>query len=213
MRTLLRSCVFAAPLAMLLFAGCAQTPVSPAPASQPQAASKPAAPPQVVAAKTAFAPMYTAAHGWAPDVVLLRFTAKELPGFKNSAGMAAQWEAVFASPSLHQYRIFTYSIDNVPPNTFRGVVAGLAMPWAGATRDAMPVDLDEFSVDSDVVYKAAAADAAEWLKKNPDKPLSTFEMGDTYKFETPVWYVVWGTKKSGYATFVDASSGKVVKRG
>ena len=211
MRILLKSCVFGAALAVLLFAGCAQTPVSPTPASQPQAASKPAAPPQVVAAKTAFAPMYTSAHAWASDVVILRMTAKELPGFKNSAGMAAQWEAVFAAPSLRQYRIFTYSIADAPPNTFKGVVAGLAMPWAGATRDAMPVDLGEFNIDSDAAYKAAAADAAEWLKKNPDKPLSTFEIGDTYRFETPVWYVVWGTKKSGYATFVDASSGKVMK--
>jgi hypothetical protein len=213
MRTLLKPCVFGVILAALLFAGCAQTPISPAPGDQPQAAAKPAAPPQVVAAKTAFAPMYTAARAWASDVVMLRVTAKELPGFKNSAGMAGQWEAVFASPSLRQYRTFTYSIANVPPDTFKGVVAGLAMPWAGVTRDVMPVDLDEFSVDSDVVYKAAAADAADWLKKNPDKPLSTFEMGDTYKFQTPVWYVVWGSKKSGYATFVDASSGKVVKHG
>jgi hypothetical protein len=203
--------VFSAAPAMLLIAGCAQTPVSPAPANQPQASTRPAAPPQVVAAKTAFAPMYTAAHAWSSDVALLRITANELPGFKNTAGHAAQWAAVFASSSLRQYRIFTYSIATIPPDTFKGVSAGLAMPWAGATRDAMPVDLGEFNVDSDAAYQAAAADAAEWLKKNPDKPLSTFTIGDTYRFESPVWYVMWGNKKSGYATYIDASTGKVMK--
>jgi len=196
--------------AVLLFVGCSESSTKPTDQSQAQAAAQPAAAPQVVAAKTAFWPMYKEAHAWAPDVVVMRMTAKEVPGYKNDAGKAGMWEAVFASPSLRKYRTFTWSIATVPPDIYKGVVAGIEMPWGGATRDAMPVDVSLFNIDSDAAYEAAATAAADWLKKNPDKPLSAFEIGDTYKFQVPVWYVMWGTKQAGYATFVDASTGKVM---
>jgi hypothetical protein len=67
-----------------------------------------------------------------------------------------------------------------------------------------------FNIDSDAAYTAAATDAAAWMKNNPGKDVSDLEIGDTYKFSTPVWYVMWGTKSAGYATIVDASSGKVL---
>jgi hypothetical protein len=155
--------------------------------------------------------MYTSARNWAPDVVVLRVTAKELPGFKNEAGKAAMWEAVFASPSRHEYRIDSYSIATVPPLVHKGVMTGLRMPWPGVNRDAMPLDLSMFNVDSDDAYKAASGDAADWLKKNPGKALSRIEVGNTYKTQVPVWYVVWGNKNSGYSAAVDASTGKVLK--
>ena len=61
-------------------------------------------------------------------------------------------------------------------------------------------------------YTAAAVAAADWLKNNPGKELSEFEIGDTSKFQVPVWYVMWGTKTAGYATIVDASTGKVLHK-
>jgi hypothetical protein len=76
----------------------------------------------------------------------------------------------------------------------------------------MPIDLTLFNVDSDAAYTAAVAAAADWLKNNPGKGLSAFEIGDTYKFQVPVWYVMWGTKALGYATIVDASTGKVLHK-
>lgn len=212
MSTLFRQCALsAAAVAVLLLAGCAQSTTNASAGNPPEAVTKPAGPPQIVAARTAFWPMYTAAHSWAPDVVLLSLTAKEVAGFKNEAGKAALWEGAFASPSLREYRVYTYSIADVPPDLFKGVVAGLERPWGGITRDAMPVDLSEFTVDSDAAYQAAAGDAADWLRKNPGKPLSSFAIGDTYKFPGPVWYLMWGNKSSGYAALVDASTGKVLK--
>lgn len=200
-----------AAVALAILAGCSQSATSPAVSAHSAAATEAAGPAQIVAAKTAFWPMYTAAHQWAPDVLVMRVTAKQLPGFKNEGGKAAMWEAAFGSPSLHQYRIYTYSIADAQPNIFKGVVAGLGMPWGGVTRDAMPVDTAMFSVDSDAAYKAAAGDAAAWLKKNPGKELTAFEIGDSYKFPVPVWYVMWGNKQSGFAALVDASSGNVLK--
>jgi hypothetical protein len=198
-------------VAALLFAGCSQTTTQPSASNPAGAATKSEGPPEIVPAKAAFWPMYTAARNWAPDIVLLRITAKEVPGFKNEAGKAAMWEAVFASPSRHEYRIDSYSIASVPPYIHKGVMTGLRMPWGGVTRDVMPVDLTQLTVDSDDAYKAAAGDAGDWLKKNPDKKLAALEVGDTYKMPGPVWYVVWGNKNAGYSAVVDANSGKVMK--
>jgi len=196
----------------MLAAGCSKSTNQASVSRQSQAPASQEAPAQPVPAKTAFWPMYTAAHQWAADIVVLRVDAKELPGYTNDAGKAAMWEAVFASPSRHEYRTYTYAIAAVPPNTYKGVDAGLEMAWRGETRDAMAIDMNAFNVDSDAAYQAAAAAAADWLKKNPAKPLTTVAMGDTYKFQEPVWYVMWGTQQGGYAAFVDANSGKVLTR-
>jgi hypothetical protein len=212
MSTLLKQyAVHVAAVAVVFLVGCSQSATKPSAGDQAGAATQPAGPPKVVAAKAAFWPMYKAAHNWAPDLVVLRVTEREVPGFTNEGGKAAMWEAAFGSPSLHKYRIFKYSIASVAPDIYKGVVAGLEMPWGGATRDAMPVDTSLFEVDSDAAYQAAAGDATDWLKKNPGKELSAFQLGDTYKFQVPVWYVMWGNKAAGYAAFVDASSGKVLK--
>lgn len=199
-------------LAVLLLAGCSpsKNQAANAPAAQPQAQNT--VPAQPLAAKDAFWPMYKAAHDWASDVMVLRVTAKPVAGFKIADGKAPMWEAVFASSSHAKYRTFTYSIADVPPSVFKGINGGLEMDWSGVTRDVMPVDVSQFNIDSDAAYQAAAADAGAWLKKNPDKELSALQMGDSYQFPVPVWYVMWGTKTAGYAAFVDASTGQVLKR-
>lgn len=198
--------------AALLMAGCAGSASAPAAKNAPEPSTVSAATPEIVSAKTAFWPMYKAARGWAQDVVLIRLTAKPLPGFKNEAGKAALWEAAFGSPSLHQYRIFTDSIASAPPNVFKGVTGGLAMAWGGETRDAMAIDLSQFNVDSDAAYQTGAGLAGDWLKKNPNKELASFDIGQNYRFQGPVWYLQWGDKKAGYSALVDANSGKVLNR-
>lgn len=156
--------------------------------------------------------MYKSARGWAPDVQAIRLSQKSLQGYKNEVGKAGLWEGVFASPSLRQYRLYTYSVADVPPNIFKGVTAGLPMAWGGETRDAMAVDLTVFNIDSDAAYQTASVEAADWLKKNPGKELTAFELGQTYRFSGPVWYTQWGTKGSGYSALVDANTGKVLNR-
>jgi hypothetical protein len=199
----------AAALSVLL-TGCSRSnssaPETPVPAAQVQSA--PIGP---VAAKDAFWPMYKAAHDWAPDVEVLRLSAKTVAGYKNEGGKAAMWEAVFASPSKKTYRTFTWSVADVPPSIYKGVNGGLEMPWGGETRDVMPIDLSQFNTDSDAAYQAAAGVAGDWLKKNPTKELAVVEMGDNYKFPVPVWYIMWGSRTAGYGAWVDASSGKVLK--
>lgn len=195
---------------VLLLAGCTQSPKTPVNDTS-AAATKPAGPPQLVTAQTAFGILYKSALAWTPDVVMLKLAAKEVPGFKNEDGKAAMWEATFASPSLHRYRVDTYSIATVLPGIHKGGAAGLPLPWGGVTRDTMPIDPSSFSVDSDAAYTTAAADAAAWLKKNPDKTLSSLVLGNVFKLHALVWYVMWGTEKSGYVAIVDANTGKVLK--
>ena len=207
----LKQCAVSAVVAMLLLAGCVETNKTPV-TDESKTARAPAGPPEPVAAKTAFWPMYTAARHWSTDIEILRLTPREVPGFKNEAGKAAMWEAMFASPSLHQYRVYSYAIASSPPDIFKGVSAGIREPWAGVTRDTMAVELTSFNIDSDAAYQAAAADGAAWLKKNPDKALSSFALGNTYRFQAPVWYLMWGDKKSGFVAFIDANSGKVLKQ-
>lgn len=199
-------------LAVLLSLGCSRSaPPTASPAAVAAAASTTTAL-QAVAAKDPFWAMYKSAHDWAPDVVAIRLTQKSLRGYKNEAGKAGMWEAAFASPSLHQYRLYTYAVADVSPDIFKGVTAGLPMPWGGETRDAMALDTTSFNVDSDAAFQAASAGASGWLKSNPGKELTALELGQTYKFSGPVWYAQWGTKAAGYSALVDATTGKIVRK-
>jgi hypothetical protein len=203
------SAVLAAAAVVVLW-GCSTAPKSASDETdtKPQEAAGPAEP---VPAKTAFWPMYTSARTWATDFVTLKLTAGDVPGFKNEAGKAAMWQATFASPSLKEYRVYSYSVAAAPPDIYKGVMIGRALPWGGATRDVMPIQLSEFSVDSDIAYQVAATDATAWLKKNPEQKLSSLQLVNAYKFPAPMWFSMWGNKKVGYIAFVNASTAKVFK--
>ena len=204
-------CLPVAALAVVILAGCNSSTTSSSP--PPAAAATPAASakPEIVSGKTAFWEMYKTAHAWAADAQPIRLTMKELPGYKNENGKAGMWEAAFGSTSLRSYRTFTYAIDAVPPSIYKGVDSGMALPWNGPSRDAMTIDTSQMNIDSDAAYTAAAAEAATVLKGKPELTITDFELGDTYKFQTPVWYIMWGTKKAGYVAIVDATSGKLMK--
>ena len=202
--------VSAVAAAVLLLVGCAQsnTPSADAASGAANATARPA---ELVTAKAAFWPLYKSAQAWSSDAEAMRVAPRDVPGFKNGAGRAAMWQATFASPSRRQYRVYSYAIATALPDIHKGTDAGLPLPWSGPTRDAMPIDPTVFTVDSDAAYQASAADAAAWLAKNPGKELTSLELGSTYAFQAPVWYVAWGDKKSGYTAFVNATTGKLYK--
>ncbi len=195
-------------IAITMMAGCSQSN-PPAGSGQTAAtATTPAAPPQLVTGKTAFWPIYKAALAWSSDAQIIRLSQKDVPGFKNLAGKAAMWEVAVGSPSLHQFRLYTYSIADALPEIHKGTTAGAPRPWSGPTRDAMPIDVSFFNTDSDAAYQVSATAAAAWLAKNPDKPLTSLELGNTAALNTPVWYIAWGDKKSGgYTGLVNAVNG------
>jgi hypothetical protein len=164
-----------------------------------------------VSAKTAFWEMYKSAHGWATDLVPLALASKNISGVKNEAGKAAMWTATFGSPSRRESRTFSYSVMASPPDIYKGVTVGNALPWMGPTPTALTFTTSEFAVDSDAAYATASTQAAAWTKSHPDKDVS-FTLGNASRFKGPVWYVLWGEKKSGYSVLVDAKTGTVVKQ-
>lgn len=198
-------------VAVFLLSGCSQPSTTTTSDTTTVKASEPSTT-EPVTAKTAYTEAYKSAYKWSPDVVLLRLNPGEKSGFAFDAGKSGLWEATFASPSKHEFRVFTYAVTAHSPDIYKGVTIGNSMQWSGATRDVMPIASADFTVDSDAAYNAAAADAAAWIKKNPDKKVTTFQLGNGYSFPSPVWYVLWGDKKSGYVAFVNATTGKLMRK-
>jgi hypothetical protein len=186
---------------------------SPKPASDANAnagTKQAAAPQQPVSGKTAFWEMYKSAHSWAPDLVPLSLESKSVPGIKNEAGKAAMWTAIFGSASHRQARTFSYSVAASPPDIYKGVTVGNSLTWNGPTPAALPFTSSDFAVDSDAAFTAASVQAAAWSKSHPGQDVS-FTLGNAARFDGPVWYVLWGEKKSGYSVLVDAKSGTIIK--
>jgi len=196
-------------LACVLFlTSCSQTPqASPKGEAEAAKASAPGAP---VTGKTAFWEMYKSAHAWAADLTPLTLQSQAVAGVKNESGKAAMWKATFGSPRKHEARTYTYAVAAQSPDIAKGVSVGLALPWGGPTQSALPFDTADFSVDSDGAYQTAVAQAAAWVKRHPGKE-PTLAMGNASRFDGPVWLVHWGDQKSGYAVYVSAKSGAVVK--
>lgn len=175
-------------------------------------ASPAAAPAQPVSGKKALWEVYKSAHGWAKDLAPLAVASKSVPGIKNEGGNAAMWTVTFGSASKHEARIFTYSVASHAPDIYKGVTIGNPIPWSGPTSAALPFATsdDELVLDSDAAYKTASEQASRWLKQHPDQEL-TISLGNSSRFPGAVWYLQWGDKKSGYAAYVNAKTGAIVK--
>jgi hypothetical protein len=200
-------------VAVLGMTACSSEPAKTAKTEAEEAAKKaPAGPPEPVTGKTAFYEMYTPARAWAVDNLPLSVKSGEVPGVKNANGKAGMWTAVFASPSLKSAATYTYSVAEAP-GISKGVRAQGTSPWGGPTTASMTFQLGDFSVDSDAAYMAAATKAGDWLKDtaNAAKPV-TFSLGAATRFPAPVWYILFGDSKSGFAAFVNASTGTVIAK-
>lgn len=197
-----------ATLAVVFFVcSCSKSPTPPV--SQAEAGKSPVSG-EPISGKTAFWEMHKAAHAWAVDRVPLSLESKTVPGVKNESGKAAMWTATFGSPRKQEARTYTYSVAAHAPDIIKGVSVGGAIPWSGPTHDALTIDTADFSVDSDSAYQTALAQSTDWLKRHPDKDVS-FALGNASRFDGPVWYVLWGDKKSGHAVYVSAKTGAIVK--
>jgi len=171
---------------------------------------EPAKPPEPVAAQTAFYEMYKPARTWAPDLLALSLTSNEVPSMKSEDGKFPMWTAVFVSPSRREARTFTYSVVDDGATIHKGVNAGGAEPWSGATPKSSPFQTTGFSVNSDAAYKTAYARAGAWVKKHPGKKVA-FSLGSAARFPAPVWFIIWGDARSGYAVYVNATTGSVIR--
>src|SRR5579884_1431206 len=192
--------------AVLMLTACSsEAPKSEAKATE--APKEPAAPAEPVLAKTSFYEMYRPARNWSTDVLVLSLASSEGKGFKIADGKAAMWTAVFVSPSKNEARTVTYSITD-HDNVSKGVNMGGSQRWSGPTPKSQPFQTVDFQINSDAAYQAAVPKAESFLKAHKDKPVS-FLLGKSSKYATPVWYILWGDQKLGYAVFVNATTGQV----
>ena len=195
----------AAVLALTACSG-APKPVAQETKSAAETVREPVLPPAPVAAQAAFYAMYKPARTWAADLMPLSLASGEIDSVKNEGGKAAVWVGVFVSHSRREARTFYFSVADEGENIRKGVTAGGAQTWSGATDKSRPFQTSDFMVNSDAAYDTAFAKAEAWVKKNPGKKLSMF-LGSTAKYQRPVWLVMWGTTKNGYAVYVDAMTG------
>lgn len=199
----------AAAAAVLFLGACSQAP-APTETKAEAAAKEPPAPAGPVTAKTAFYEMYKPARAWAPDFALLSMASKEVPGVASEGGKYGAWTAVFVSPSRNEAHTYTYSVAASGSTIHKGVDDEGAQAWSGPTNASRPFQTMDWTVDSDAAYQTAAGKAEDWLKKHPGK-IPAFTLANASRFPTPVWYILWGTKTSGYASLISASTGSVVK--
>jgi hypothetical protein len=194
-------------IAILFTVACSEPPKTAA----VQASDKSSAPSGPVSGKTAFWAMYKTAYTWSKDAVPLKLESKSITGVKNDAGTAGLWSATFGSPSKREAVEMSYAVAAQLPDLAKGVNVGHSVPWGGPTSAVTPFQGSDIVVDSDAAYKTAAAHAQSWLKDHADKE-PTFLLGNNSgTFATPVWYVAWGDKTSGYRVFVNTKTGEVAK--
>ena len=172
---------------------------------------EPPKPPEPVAAQTAFYEMYKPARTWAPDLLVLSLISNEVSSMKSEDGKFPMWTAVFVSPSRREARTFTYSVVDDGAAIHKGVSVGGSEPWSGATPKSSPFQTTGFVINSDAAYKTAYAKAEGWVKKHPGKKVA-FSLGSAARFPAPVWFVIWGDTKSGYAVYVNATTGTIIGR-
>jgi hypothetical protein len=196
--------VFVAVIALTACSGPA--PSTTKSATETETKKEPAGPPQPVSAKTAFWEIYKPARTWATDLQPIGVKSDQVEGIDADNGLAAMWTVAFVSPSRHEVRTYYYSIVNQPPSISKGVRADSALPWAGPTADAMPFTNSDFAIDSDAAFKTAAEKADAWLKKHPGKK-AAMSLGNATRYSAPMWYLLWGDKKDGFAGYVNATLG------
>jgi hypothetical protein len=189
-----------ATVSLLAISGCSEAP--------PPAAKKPATPPEPVKGRSALYQMFNSARGWSPDVLVLSLHSIDMPEVKRERGKAAAWEAKFVSQQFGQARPYTYSVIEAEGNLHKGVFAGFQESWSGPRGPVTPFLIAAVKTDSDEVYQTALKKAAEYEKKNPDKPIS-FQLEKTDRFPNPAWRVIWGESAgtSNFSIFIDASTG------
>ncbi len=196
-------------VAALALSACSESP-KPATKAESEAPKEVAKAPEAVAALTAFYKLYKPARDWAADLLVLSVTSGEVPNIKNEDGKAGLWTVVFVSPSRKEARSFTWAVADSGKDIVKGLNVSNALPWTGATPTSKTFAATEFVVDSDAAYKTAHEKAAEWLKTHPDKQVS-LRVGDAAQFPSPVWYIMWGSTKEGFAAVVNATTGVLIK--
>jgi hypothetical protein len=184
---------------LLLLAGCSEEPKT-------AAKKEPEKPPAPVGGRFALYQTYPMARGWSADIQPVKLVSIHLPEVKYEAGKAAAWQVTWISPSRNTTRNYTYSVVESAGNLHKGVFQG--NEERGIRAGSSTFLLAALKTETDEVYATALKKSAEYVKKNPDKPVS-FLLEMNKKFPNLSWRVIWGDSvgTSNYSIFVDATTG------
>ena len=130
---------------------------------------------------------------------------------KGPQGKAGAWRVVFVSASAGP-------IQDLQPgrrwegDLHEGVFGGTEENYTPRS-DSTPFQVSAIRTDSDQAYETAAAKSADYIKKNPNKPV-IFLMEQTRRFPDVTWRVIWGASvgTSDYSVFVDATTGEFFRK-
>jgi hypothetical protein len=192
-----------APLVFLLSA-CSDAPKT---ASE----KEPPKPPEALTGRQAFQRMYPQARGWSPDALPLEIRSIDLGQVKAEKGKAGAWQVIFVSASRGKAKTYTYSAVEADGNLHEGVFGGIEENYT-ARPPQVPFTIGAIKVDSDEAYETAAEKSADYLKKNPGKPVM-FLMEQTKRFPDVTWRVIWGGSvgTSDYSVYVDGTTGQYLE--
>src|SRR3984957_19013026 len=180
-------------------------------ASKTAEVKPPAKPPEALTGRQAFQQMYPQARGWAPDAQPLQIRSLNLAQLKAGQGKAGVWQVIFVSASLGKAKTYTWSAVEAEGNLHEGVFGGLQEDYT-PRGDSSPFQIAAIKVDSDEAYATAAKESAEYIKKNPNKPvIFLMELGK--RFPDVTWRVIWGDSvgTSDYSVFVDGSTDRYLE--
>jgi hypothetical protein len=189
---------------ILFLSGCSDSPKT-------AEVKPPPKPPEALTGRQAFQRMYPQARGWAPDAQPLQIQSLNLAQVKTDKGKAGAWTVIFVSPSLRKSKTYTYSAVE-DGSLHEGVFGGTQEDYT-PRGDSSPFTIAAIKVDSDEAYETAAKESADYIKKNPDKPVVfLMELGKRYADVT--WRVIWGDSvgTSDYSVFVDGTTGKYLEK-
>jgi hypothetical protein len=188
----------------LLLSSCSEAP-------KPAEQKAPPKAPEALTGREAFQRMYPQARGWAPDAEPLQISSLNLTQVKAAPGKAGAWQVIFVSPSRGKAKTYTYSAVE-DGSLHEGVFGNIEEDYT-PRGDSSPFQIVAIKVDSDEAYETAAAQSADYIKKNPDKPVFfLMELGK--RFPDVTWRVVWGQSvgTSDYSVFVDGTTGKYLEK-
>ena len=192
--------------ATVFFAGCSSTPKE---AAEKKAPEKP---PEAISGRSAFYKMYPTARMWANDVQALRLSSIRMDGVKDEPGKAGAWEATFISPSKLKSKTFTYSVVEGSGNLHKDVFAGFEEDFRNPRGQSAPWVIPAFKIDSDEALATALKKSADYVKKNPGKPMF-YLLEQTPRYPDLAWRIVWGesVSTSNYSVYVDATTGEYLE--
>jgi hypothetical protein len=190
-----------------ILTGCSEAPK---PATETK--SEPEKPLEPLTGRQAFQQMYPAARAWAPDCQPLRLQSIRLSEVKAPNGKAGAWQCVFVSPSRGRAKTYSWSAIEASGNLHKGVFAGTEESYS-PSRQENPFLTAAIKVDSDEAYDTAASKNADYLKKNPDRPVN-FLLELTPRFPNLAWRIFWGDSigTSDSSIFIDATNGQYLGR-